>query len=511
MAIGSVTPRDQLDRIIVYLRRAMRYWWLVGIIAMVGGTLTTALALKAKPQYVSQARLLHNERLDSKLLLGRDAATRSRNLGLKYQELLLAKPQLEKVITELNLLQDVVEKDGMDAAIGELKPLIKFQVRGSNMFNISFTSASPEVAQKVSAMLTEILTSEDRRLSQDKAVLTKEFLIKQKAERSAELAKRQREHYKFLAENPAFALDTTTGPGAAVRAAAGDGKNPGPVGTIETKETDPRLTPLFRHKRRIKASLDAPEKPKGRVTKTPEEMEAERAVRTAKDVLARAKNDLESKQARFHPAHPSVRAAQQKVAEAEQRLERAEATVPPPPPKQTKKDRDELQKELTEIERKIASVRAQIRREKNTKKDGDPDSQPEAPIVEEEPENEIVMLENQQARLTDAVAEARRRVNETDTALSKAEIKASQQLADEGAVLSVIEPPSLPGKPEGKGPIMLIIAGFLGFTVFGVVLSMALALVDDRLYTAGDLENLGIAPVVVAIPKAPKKKRFRRG
>ncbi len=511
MAIGTVTPRDQFDKIIVYFRRAMRYWWLVGIIGMVGGALTTALALKAKPQYQSQARLLHNERLDSKLLLGRDAATRSRNLGLKYQELLLAKPQLEKVITELNLLQEVVEKDGMDAAIGELKPLIKFQVRGSNMFNISFTSVSPETAQKVTALLTEILTSEDRRLSQDKALLTKEFLIKQKTERSTELVKRQRELNQFLAENPAFALDTTTGPGAAVRAAAGDGKSSGPVTAIETKDADPRLTPLLRHKRRIKASLDAPEKPAGRVTKTPEEIEAERVIRTARNELERAQNDLESKQARFQPAHPSVRAAQKKVNEAEQRLARAQATVLPPPPKQTKQDRDAMQRELTEVERKIAAVRAQIRREKAAKKTGEPQEESAEPVVQEEPENEIVVLENQHAWLKDAVAEARRRVNETDTALSKAEIKASQQLADEGAVLNVIEPPSLPGKPEGKGPLMLIIAGFLGFTVFGVVLSMALALVDDRLYTAGDLENLGIAPVVVAIPKAPKKKRFRRG
>ena len=508
MAIGTATPRDQLDKLIAYVRRAIRYWWLVAVITMGGGALAVTFAFLSKPKYVSEARIIYNERISSSLLQGRDVVNVTNNLGNRYHELLMARPQLGKVITELGILKKTVASEGLDAAINEFKEKVEFRIRGTGMFHIQYTAPDPEQAQAVTTMLTDILISEDRRLRQENAKTTKEFLVKEKADRSTELNKRLSEFNKFLAEHPEFALASAQGTqgatGAGIRAVA-EGKTSEAV--IDPKNTDPRLEALLRQRKRIKASLEAPDDGSARTQKTAEQIEAERAVREAKDELDKAERDLEQKLAQFQQAHPDVRRAEKRVADAKDRVKRAEAAVPPALPKGPKIDRNVLAQQLQDIDKQISAARTRVRNEQR----GDQPDEEEKPAVDDT-ENWIVSLENDFSRLTLAVEEARSRVREVDANLSKAEITASQQMAEEGAVLSVIDPANLPTKPEGKGRIFLTGAGIMAFFMMGSVLALALALVDDRLYTAGDLEQLGIAPVLVVIPKAIKqKKRSRRG
>jgi hypothetical protein len=191
--------------------------------------------------------------------------------------------------------------------------------------------------------------------------------------------------------------------------------------------------------------------------------------------------------------------------------------APPPPPV----DRNALQGELQKVERQIASTRAAIRDEQGDPEPGAGDS-PGAPGASDAPdapdamdqatdsENWVVALETEFARLVQEVEEARRRSTKLDVSLSEAEITASQQMAEEGAVLAVIDPANLPSRPRGKGPIFLTAAGIFVFGVLGCALALGLALVNDRIYTAGDLEQLGIAPVMVVIPRA-RKRRLCRG
>jgi capsular polysaccharide biosynthesis protein len=58
---------------------------------------------------------------------------------------------------------------------------------------------------------------------------------------------------------------------------------------------------------------------------------------------------------------------------------------------------------------------------------------------------------------------------------------------------------------------MLAMAGTVVFVCLGCGLALGLALLDDRVYRRADIDDLGIAPVLVVIPRSKKKKRFRRG
>lgn len=505
MPIGAATPRDKFDQLIAFIRRTMRYWWLVAIISFVGGTLSVLLALYRKPMYLSEAKVFYNERIQSSILQGRDGGHATKNLGTQYSEMLMARTNMTRVIEEQDLFAEIRAKKGIDAAIEEFKKKSLFRVRGTGMFHISFQSPDPAQSQEVTQMLVDILVSEDRRLRRESASATMNFLIDEKGKVSKELVKRQRELAGFLAEHPEFALDSTPGgataPGASIRAKAQVRASPAASDLL-----DPRLLALERERRRVRARLDTPD-----ITvmpaKSPEHIAAERAFEVAQRELQHARSDYDDKISRFTPAHPDVIRAQRQLEEAQREYQRTKAAVPPAPPRPTRVNRASLEEKLLEIEAEIARVKASAPLEAPGKKKNDGE---DADADKEHDESWVVALETEFARLKQGVDEQHNRLERLDASLSNAEITASQQMAEQGAVLTIIDPPNLPTVPQGKGRLILVLAGTMVFVVLGATLALALALVDDRVYKGAELESLALAPMVVVIPRARKQGLLRR-
>jgi uncharacterized protein involved in exopolysaccharide biosynthesis len=511
MAIGTHTPRDKFDLLVAFVRRTLRYWWLIGIITFVGGALAVMFALMQKPKYLSQAKVFYNERIQSSVLQGRDYGVNTKNLGYQYQEMLLSQTNMVQIIEKLNLFKKVRDKQGVDAGIEEFKKQASFKVRGVGMFNISFVSEDPDEAQKVTSMMVDTLLAEDERVRREQASATMNFLLEQKAKINKELDKRQRELAKFFSEHPEFALDTAAGgastPGASIRGQA-QARNGQSASMPLPDNIDPRLHALERQRRRIRDRLATPDNQAGSAPrKTPEQLDAERLVDEADRDLRRAQRELEDRQARLQPAHPDVIRAQSEVVAAEKRLQRAKTQVPPPPPRAEPVNREALQGELQQIEREIANTKARIRREEGDDAATEGESTGSDLGVEE---NWVVALETEYARLSQGVDEQRKRLENTDSSLSRAEISASQQMAEHGAVLTIIDPPNLPTLPQGKGRALLAAAGTAVFVMLGTLLALALALIDDRIYGAGDLERLALAPVAVVVPRERKGGLLRR-
>ena len=517
MAIGTQTPRDKFDQLIAFVRRTMRYWWLIAILTFIGGVLAVAFALTQKPSYLSEAKIFYNERIQSSVLQGRDYGVNTKNLGYQYQEMLMSRTSMIRVVEELDLYPEKRAKQGLDAAIEEFKKFAAFKVRGVGMFNISFLSQDPEQAQKGAKLMVDILLEEDERVRREQASATMNFLLEQKTKINKELDKRQRELAKFLSEHPEFALDTAAGgastPGASIRGQAAQSKNGSSSSSSMPlpDNIDPRLLALERQRRRIRDRLATPDdQANAGPRKSPEQVEAERLVQEAENDLRRAQRDLEERLSRLQPAHPDVVRAQSEVAAAQQRVQRTKAQVPPALPRAEPIDRNALQEELRELEREIGNVKARIRQEQGVEPiiEGEEGSAEGEPEVTEE--NWVVALETEFARLAQGVDEQRKRLESTDASLSRAEISASQQMAEQGAVLTIIDPANLPTLPQGKGRALLAAAGTAVFILLGTLLALALALIDDRIYGAGDLERLAIAPVAVVVPRPRKRGLLRR-
>jgi uncharacterized protein involved in exopolysaccharide biosynthesis len=226
------------------------------------------------------------------------------------------------------------------------------------------------------------------------------------------------------------------------------------------------------------------------------------ALQQARAELATAKRSFADKSNRFTPKHPDVIAAKNNVAEVTRRLKRLEATekssrpasiTPSITPTTSVAD---LKKELSRIESEISRLSASTETDK-----------PETDTIA----NEIVNLETEFLRLQRQVTVTSQRLSSLESRVFTAEITASSEFA-EAAKLVVIDEAYLPARPAGKGRKMLAMAGTVVFICLGCGLALGLALLDDRVYRRADIDDLGIAPVLVVIPKTKKsKRRFRRG
>ncbi|MBL9015328.1 MAG: hypothetical protein JNL83_14185, partial [Myxococcales bacterium] len=115
--------------------------------------------------------------------------------------------------------------------------------------------------------------------------------------------------------------------------------------------------------------------------------------------------------------------------------------------------------------------------------------------------NWVVQLETEHADLRRQVNEQRERVEALADSVFRAQIDASQKLAERGGRLSVVDPAFKPVKPTGPGRTIFLLAGMVLFLSLGTALAVGMAVIDDRLYRRYDIDQLGFR-VLAVIPKA---------
>lgn len=487
MAISQVTPRDRVQRLADLGRKTMRYWWLVAVFAVVGGALSLTFAMLRSKKYQSWATLFYQERIQTQLLSPTREEVAQRNIGDKYRELLLARAQLEQIVTEPALNPFPKEKD-KDVAIDKLRNQVKLEVRGGNVFRIVYTDDNPDRAKAVTEKLTKMLQEKDESLRNEQAKATVEFATGQKKDAQKELRVAEQKLNEFLASHPEFAQESSsaTAEGASIRAIK---KNTTPTGG------NSKLYSLERQKQRISAALDAPPDVPVKIAAppSPEKIAAERAVDSAEAEVNAARRAVEDASSKYTAKHPTVIGAQERLTAAQQRLRQAQAAVPPDVmiSPATPEKREKMKQELADVERQIQALQ--------NKKEG-----PATPAVDSST-NWIVKLETDYAELRRDVVEQRERVESLDASVFRAQIDASQKAAEAGGRLASLDPAFKPVKPSGPGKTIFLMAGMLLFVSLGLALAIGLAVIDDRLYRRADLDHLGVA-VLAVIPVATARQ-----
>ncbi|HEU0029677.1 MAG TPA: hypothetical protein VFQ53_03515 [Kofleriaceae bacterium] len=459
------------------------------IFAVIGGGLSLAFALLKARSYQSWSTVFYQERIQSNVLTPNREEVVSRNIGDKYRELLLARPQLEQIVTDPKLNPFPEEKDP-DIAIDKLRNAVKLEVRGGNAFRIVYADPEPERAKLVVEKLTKMLQEKDEKLRNEQARATVDFATAQKEESAKELRKREQSLAEFLAKHPEFAQETSgqSTEGASIRAR--NQKTPVPTG-------NPRLYALERQRVRIQARLDAPpDAPPIRIPAppSPEKIAADKAVDEAQRELNQANRALEDALSKYTELHPTVATAKERVASAQQRLRHAQAAVPPDTETAiapaTPEDRQKLQKQLQQLEQQIADLQR--------------GGKPTTPATDAT--NWVVELETQHTDLRRAVAEQRERVAALAESVFRAQMDANQKAAEAGGRLAIVDPAFKPVRPAGPGKTIFLMAGMVLFLGLGLALAVGLAVIDDRLYRRSDVDHLGIG-VLAVIPPAHYRPR----
>lgn len=508
MALTSgATPREKLDRLLQYVVRAKRYWWLVAGLVVLGAVLSVAFAMTRPKVYQSGAVLLYQEKIQTSLLQNRDVSTMHRNIGERYRELLLARSSLVEVVRDpkINPFPEVVESDGEDAAVEELRGMIDFHPRGANTFVITYKDANATRARDVTKRLTELLQTKEAKLRLDQAETTANFAEKLRAEQVELLRANQNELNKFLMAHPEFAIDAAegSGEGAGIRASQDRGPTTRPVSPGERLLAD-----LDRQRNRLKARIanpDAPPPPREPRSRTAAQIAADQRVAEASRELEAAERALAETLSKVTDRHPDAVKARERIANAKEQVARAKAAVPPDADEIViptgPVDKAQLEKLLTDVERQIAVERARQRGVA-------PPPESEKPSTSG---NWVVELEDEYQRLKLAVDEQRLRVTNLADSAFRSKLEAEQRAADSQASLAVVDPAFKPLKPIGKPKRMLVMAGMVLFTMMGCALALGLALIDDRIYRRHDMDAMGLAPTLAVIPKArAKTQRARR-
>ncbi len=501
MALSPITPRDRLQRLSDLAKKTLRYWWLVAVFAVVGGGLSLAFAMFKARSYQSWATLFYQERIQTQLMTPNREEAVQRNIGDRYRELLLARAQLEQIIGDPKL-DPFPTLDDDEVKIDKLRQAIRFEARGANAFRITYSDKDPDRAKAVALKLTDLLQSKDKDLRNEIAQATVTFATEQKESASAVLRTQEQALSAFLAQHPEFAQDANqaNSEGAGIRAI----RSP-----KATTGGNARIYALERQRQRIQARLTANPDAPPVVTvapQTPERIAAQQNADEAKRELVSAQHELEEAKTKFTDLHPTVKTAQGRVDVALQKLRQAQAAIPPAVETTvapaTPQDRAKLQKELGQLDEQIAA--------EQRKTGGGAGSSAGSATTDTSGTDWVVKLETQHADLRRDVKEQRDRVAALADSVFRAQLDASQKLAETGGRLSVVDPAFKPIKPSGPGKTIFLLAGMVLFLSLGVAFAIGLAVIDDRLYRRADLDQLGIR-VLAVIPRASFIPTRRKG
>ncbi|WP_437725748.1 GumC family protein [Sorangium sp. So ce861] len=479
------------------INRTLAHWYVAVLVALAGIAFTVLVVQSRKPAYRSETVIFYREGVKA-TYLGPDGPDPLRTLSARLKETLLARSNLEKVVTEFNLFPDVLEKRGMVDAVDRLRMKITFKARSTDTFAISAEGETREQAQEVTQRLADILVEETTRMRRSQAKLTNEFLDAELKRAEQDVEKAETELAAFLAEHPEFAAEQAA-PGGAQTGAA--------IRAQERRSTttDPTLEALERQAPRLRARLTGkPEQVAPSVGGAPSPALV-RQKDQAEQELATARRDLADKQSRFTEQHPDVRAAAARVSNAEAALRRAEeALIMPPAPEPVvevaatdEAEKAKIRAQLAKIEREIAARRSA--------KMGNPADASETAKA-------IINTETEWSRLSREKARAQQRLADLEGKSFRAEMAASSEQGGYSAQIEVLDPAYRPSAPSSPSRLILAIAGLFVSVAAGIAAAAARGIVlDDRVYDMEDIDRMALAPVLVVVPANARGPRGRRG
>ncbi len=467
--------REQIERGIAFLRRALHFWPMVPVMLTVGALACAAFLLLRKPTYRSETVILYTQGTPAS-----DAAEQGgtpRNVTGRMRELLMSRPKLEKIVAEFDLYPDVKRELGVPEAVEELKQNIDFRAPGSDTFSIAFLGGSPREARDVTARLSSFVIEQDAELRKNQASVTRDFLITEKEKTEARLRVAERDLAGFMAKYPRFALDATPlSTGAAIRATTSSASRSGATRS-RASGLAPRPTPSA-----AAATATAPSRSAGT-------QDTDSDFARASAALAAARAHLAEQLEHFTPAHPDVRAAAAAVERAESRLtaapDPASGALAPALPDTASSPADSVPAARTAA----APARA---------------ARPAATRAGAAAGRDVIALETEWLKLTRAVTEARQRYDQVESALFKADILASSESGGHGLQMTIIDPPFLPARPQPPGRTLIGALFGAASLLLGVGLALLRAVLDDRILNARDAR--GPAELLVEIPRV----RLRR-
>jgi len=464
----------------------------------VGLLVTAAVVLTTKRIYRSETVLLYERGVEA-AALNRDPDS-PRQVASRVKDTVTSRQRLQRLIEEMNLYPKIVDKLGMVEAVEVMQKAIIFgNDREGATSRISFDYENRQLAKEVLEALVNGVIAEDTERRKREADDTRRFLDTERKHADEEVGVKESALSAFLAKHPQLASETGSmaATGGLLRAADRDRSAVGSGSELASLEM--QAAQLEQSIAAAGASLRVG----GRlIPATDPQLVAAQA--RAQTELQAARAELADKQLHLTNEHPDVRQALRRVTTAEAAERRATAALAawrPPAPSPSDSGEaaapdataDGGESRVASLRRALAAVRQQI---------GAIRGRTAARVEVPRQLSSVVAIDTEWTRLNREVTEAHERQGQLEGKQFQAQLAATLIADGQGGRIVIADPPFLPMKPVSGKRFKFAMVGGLASLMFAIAVLGLLALFDDRLYTARDLEGMLDAGIVVVIPKS---------
>jgi len=226
----------------------------------------------------------------------------------------------------------------------------------------------------------------------------------------------------------------------------------------------------------------------------------------AEGALTAARRDLADKRGMYTDEHPDVKSAQRRVIDAEADVRRAiaatAAALHPAPAAgggaATDEDPNGTSR-VASLRRALGSVRTQIAtiRSRSVPKATPPPKTSQG----------VVAVDTEWTRLFREVSEARERQSQLESRQFQAGLVATLASSGEAGRLVVIDPAFKPTRPVAGRRVTTALLGGAASLILAMLVMIALAFLDERLYSAADVRRVIGDQFVILVPSLPTSER----
>ena len=422
---------------------------------------------------------------------------------------ILSRTRLLHIIDQLNLYVDPHSQPSPDQKVDRMRKDIDIElVRDARnqitAFNVSYSSGDPHLAQQVTSELTNLFINENLEVRQQQSEDTTKFLESQLEAARKTLSDQEDKIRQFKAQHPGE-LPAQVGSNLQILAGLQSQLQTEEDALNTAKQQRVYLETLVNQYRSLQgSSKTAGSAPVG-LPAVNEELEKLRA-------------QLADLRSHYTDRHPDVRKLKEQIAETEKTRDqiiadlKAKDSAPADPnAAPTSLDPSDVRdgsSPMVQLQGQMQSNRAEIANRERAVMDL------KAKVIDYQARlNQEPVREQQLSDLTRGYEQSKANYDDLLKKKNESAMATSMELLQQGERFRIIDPPSLPVKPEFPNRLKLCGIGLgLGLGL-GVVVAGAFEMMDDRIYDEKDLKKLLPIAIISEIPTvvaAADQQRERR-
>src|ERR1700683_800070 len=411
---------------------------------------------------------------------------------------ILSRTRLLHIIDQLNLYADPHSHLSADDKVEGMRKQIEIElVRDTenrvSAFNVYYSSHDPRVAQRVTSELTNLFISEDQKVIQQESEGTTDFLEKQLEDARESLSEQEDKIREFKGQHVGE-LPTQVGSNLQILAGMQSQLQTEEDALNTAKQQRVYLETLVNQYRSLQGLGQGSPKGEGGTTVGLPAIDEE---------LDKLRAQLADLSSHYTDRHPDVRKVKEQIAKTEKMRDQIVASLKtkaaaPADPNAAAADAADVRdasSPMVQLQGQVQANRVEIANRERSVAELEAQVTGYQARLKQEP-----VREQQLSDLTRGYDQSKANYDELLKKKNESAMATSMELLQQGERFRIVDPPSLPMKPDFPNRLKFCMIGLGVGLALGTVVAGAFEMMDDRIYDEKELQKLLPVPVISEIP-----------